>query len=98
MRHGTQIKTRYRSSGFFPRRSVQQLVFARTGLRGFFTLFDIFFNELRQALDETAAATNHVQPALMLMFFQNIVQFVLKICHSNLRAMYLAEPNLLPLS
>jgi hypothetical protein len=48
------------------------LVFARTG-RGVLLLFDIFFDKLRQALNQPAAAANHMQSALMLMFFQNVV-------------------------
>jgi hypothetical protein len=48
------------------------LMFTRAG-RGFLLLLDVFFNELRQALNQPATAANHMQPALMLMFFQNTV-------------------------
>jgi hypothetical protein len=52
--------------------------------RGFLLLLDIFFDKLRQALDQPAAAANHVQPTFMLMFFQNVVQLVFKLRHGNL--------------
>ena len=63
-------------------------MFARAGLRGLLGLFEVLFEELRQALNQPPPAADHVQPALVLMFFQDIVQFVLEICHKNLRAMY----------
>jgi hypothetical protein len=57
------------------------LVFARTDLRGFLAVVMVFLEELGQALDQAAATADHVQPALMLMFFQNVVQFILEIGH-----------------
>ena len=65
-------------------------MFARTWLRGLLALFAVFFEELRQALNQPPPAADHMQPALVLMFFQNVVQFILEICHKNLRAMYSA--------
>src|SRR4051794_11021440 len=59
------------------------LMFTRAG-RGFLLLLNIFLNKLRQALNQPAAAANHVQPTFMLMFFQNIVQFAFKLRHGNL--------------
>jgi hypothetical protein len=76
-------------SGLFKQKK-EKLVFARAWLRGLLGLFEVFFEELRKALNQPPAAADHVQPALVLMFFQNVVQFILEICHQNLRAMYLA--------
>jgi len=44
---------------------------ARAGLRSPLFLLYIFFHKLRQALNQSPTAANHVQPAFMLMFFQN---------------------------
>jgi hypothetical protein len=52
--------------------------------RGFLLLLDVFFNKLRQALDQPTAAANHMQPTFVLMFFQNVVQFAFKLRHGNL--------------
>lgn len=48
-------------------------MFARTGLRGYLLLLDVFFDKLRQALYQPALPADHVQSAFMLMFFQNVV-------------------------
>jgi hypothetical protein len=50
-----------------------ELMFARAGPRGLRILLDVFFDELRQALNQPAASADHVQSAFMLMFFQNVV-------------------------
>jgi hypothetical protein len=39
------------------------------------------FEELHQAVDQPAAAANHVQPAFMLMLLQNVIDFVLQVRH-----------------
>ena len=56
-------------------------MFAQAWLRGFLTLLEIFFEELHQAVDQTTAAANHVQPAFMLMFLQNVIDFVFQVRH-----------------
>jgi hypothetical protein len=43
-------------------------MFTRAG-SGFLLLLNIFLNKLRQALNQPAAAADHMQPAFMLMFF-----------------------------
>jgi hypothetical protein len=57
----------------FSQEDAAELMFARTGLRGSLILLDVFFDELRQALNQPAASADHVQSAFMLMFFQNVV-------------------------
>ena len=61
------------------------LVFARTR-RSLLARMSVFLDELRQTLDQTPAAANHVQPALMLMLFQDVIDFRLELCHLNLHA------------
>jgi len=68
-------------------------MFARTGLRRALILLDVFFNEVRQALNQPAASADHVQSAFMLMFFQNVVQFSLEFRHRNLRALDSPSPR-----
>jgi hypothetical protein len=56
-------------------------VFARAGLGGFLTVLEIFLEELHEPVDQPAAAANHVQPAFMLMFLQNVIDFVFQFRH-----------------
>jgi len=59
-------------------------VFARAGARRTRTpLQHVFFEKLSKALDQPAAAADHVQPAFMLMLFEDVVQFVLEFGHGK---------------
>ncbi len=39
------------------------------------------FEELHQAVDQPAAAANHVEPAFVLMFLQNVIDLALQVGH-----------------
>jgi hypothetical protein len=56
-------------------------VVARTGGHTLILRLQVFFEELYQAVDQPAPATDHMQAALVLMLFENVVQLVFEFAH-----------------
>src|SRR5215471_9064174 len=75
-------KTRCPGSGFSQEERIRSIVARpRRVLRA---LLPVLLEKLHQAINQPSAATNHVQPTLMLMLLQNMIQFGFQFGHWNI--------------
>jgi hypothetical protein len=70
------------AAGFVIRKKENSVV-ARTCWLIFLRL-QVLFEELHQAVDQPAPAPNHVETALVLVFLENMIQFVFELAHRNI--------------
>lgn len=62
-----------------------ELVFARTCGRGTLLLrFQVFFEELHQAVNQPTPAADHMQAALVLVFLEDMVQLGFELTHRKI--------------
>ena len=70
--------------GLVVRREKAGLVVARTCRRALLLRLQVLFEELHKAVDQPAPAPNHMETALVLVFLENMIQFVFEIAHWNI--------------
>src|SRR5215475_3874749 len=76
-------KARCGRSGLSQEENTPHSMAARLG-RLPWALLQVLFEKLHQTVNQPAAAANHMQPALMLMLLQNMIQFGFQFGHRNI--------------